>query len=92
MPYIKKELRKEVEDWGELSHLLEFLKKKTKKGTENSGVVTYVIYKIVKEVFGEGNFESMSNALKILESAKDEFLENILRPYEKKKKELNGDV
>lgn len=92
MPYIEQKLRDEVESWGELSHLLEYLKKKTKKGTENSGVVTYVVYRIIKEVYGEGNYETLSNALKVLESSKDEFLVNILRPYEEKKKELNGDL
>lgn len=92
MPYITSELRKEVEDWGELHHLVNYLKKVTKNGKENNGIVTYVVYKIIKEVYGEGNYESMSNALKVLESAKDEFLENILRPYEKRKLEINGDV
>jgi hypothetical protein len=92
MPYVKPELRKEVEDYGELHHLLEWLIEKTKNGAENNGIVTYVIYAIIKKVYEDGNYETMSNALKVMESAKDEFLENILRPYEKKKKELNGDV
>jgi hypothetical protein len=92
MPYIKEELRKEVEDWGELSHLIDFLRKKTKNGAENNGIVTYVVYAIIKKVYEDGNYETMSNALKVLESAKDEFLENVLRPYEKRKKEANGDV
>lgn len=92
MPYIKQKLKDEVENWGELHHLLEFLAKKTEGGKVNNGVVTYVVYAIIKKVYGEGNYESMSNALKILESAKDEFLENILRPYEKLKKKENGDV
>jgi hypothetical protein len=92
VPYVKEQLRKDIESWGELHHLVDYLKKITENGKVNSGMVTYVVYKIIKEVYGEGNFESMSNALKVLDSAKDEFLENILRPYEKLKKKENGDV
>ena len=92
MPYIKQEERKEIEDWGELHHLIDYLKKTTKNGQEKSGNVVYVIYRIIKEIFGEGNFEVRSNALKVLESAKLEYYRRIMGPYEEEAILRNGDV
>jgi hypothetical protein len=92
MPYITSDRRKKIDEWGELPHLIETLKENTGNGKENSGDVTYVIYKILVKIYGEGNFEIRSNALKVLSSVEDEFKVNIMQPYEKKKKEINGDV
>ena len=46
----------------------------------------------MKEIYEDGNFESMSNVDKILASVAREYSENIMKPYEVKKKEENGDV
>ena len=61
-------------------------------GHTNSGHVVYVIYKILKRLYGDGRFETRSDALKILESAKLEYYRRVMAPYEDSKIEENGDV
>jgi len=91
MPYVDAEWRIKCINEG-MPRLIEFLRKATKNGKENNGVVVYVIYKILQVVYGEGRFEEKSNALKVLESAKLEYYRRILAPYEDKKIGEHGDV
>jgi len=90
MPYVKREIRRHLAKW--LDGLILNLVNLTSSGTRNSGVVTYVIYKILVDIYGRGNYERRSNALKVLESVKLEFYRKILAPYEDKKAEENGDI
>jgi len=92
MPYIKKEDRIAIEIQGGFSRLMSSLINQTDNGRKDNGLVVYVIYKIIKEVYGKGNFEIKSNALKVLESAKLEYYRRIMTSYEDKKIEENGDV
>ena len=64
----------------------------TDKGKRNNGIVTYVIFKILVDVYTNGRYETLSNALKVLESAKLEFYRKYLGPYEDKKEKKNGPV
>jgi len=92
MPYIKKSQRKVIDTY--LDKLIEQLKQMTNNGKENNGIVTYVIYKLMVSLYGHSlaRYENMSNALKILESAKLEFYRRKMAPYEDKKILENGDV
>jgi len=92
MPYITTDNKIAIQVQGGFSRLLSCLVNNTKKGKKNNGWVVYVIYRILKEVYGEGNFEVKSNALKVLESAKLEYYRRIMAPYEDKKIKENGDV
>jgi len=75
-----------------LVHLASRLIEDTMGGKENTGVVVYVVYLLLKRIYGEGNFEVRSNALKVLESAKLEYYRRVIAPYEDKKIRINGDV
>lgn len=90
MPYIKKRNRSTLDKF--LDGLIVLLVNTTSNGKKNNGEVVYVIYKLLKQVYGEGNFEVRSNALKALESAKLEYYRRIMAPYEDKKKKENGDI
>lgn len=92
MPYIKKERRKSIEKYGKLQKLIDTLISNTSHGIENNGDVTYVIYIILKAVYGEGCYETRSNALKVLSSTELEFYRKIIAPYEDEKIQENGDV
>lgn len=91
MPYVAMKWRVRALSNG-MPQLIEFLKKNTKEGKENNGLVVYVIYKMLCVVYGEGRFEVKSNALKVLESAKLEYYRRIMGPYEDLKIIENGDV
>lgn len=90
MPYIKKKGRKEINP--KLDPLIRKLDTRTAKGQLNSGYVVYVIYKILKDIYGPGNFEIKSNALKILDSAGKEYYRRVMAPYEDRKIKENGDI
>jgi len=90
MPYIKGERRKPLDYW--LDPLIEALRKATEMGEKNTGDSVYVVYKILKYVYGDGNFEVKSNAEKVVNSAIREYYRKIMAPYEDKKSEENGDI
>lgn len=60
-------------------------------GNSNS-MMTYIIYKLIKDKYNVQSWEIMSNALKVLEDVKLEFFNNVMKPYSEKKIEENGDV
>lgn len=90
MPYIKKYRRKLIDKF--LDGLIITLVNVTDSGKRNNGDVTYAIYKILKQIYQDGHWETKANALKVVDSAIDEYKKNILRPYEDKKKKENGDI
>jgi len=90
MPYIKEEDRVPISRY--LNDLIAILRIKTDKGKQSNGQVVYAIYRIIKEVYGEGRFEVKSNALKVLDAAGKEYYRRIMVPYEKEKIKENGDV
>jgi len=90
MPYIRKESRKEIDKF--LDGLIVLLINGTQSGKVNNGNIVYVIYKILKDIYGEGRFEQRSNALKVLEAAKLEFYRKVLVPYENLKEKENGPI
>jgi len=94
MPYIKPELRPEIEK--ELAPLMEFLEKKAKSGEYDqkilAAVLTYIIFKFLRKFYEEGKWYDKSDAEKVVNSAIDEFKRRFLHPYEDKKIQENGDV
>ena len=90
MPYVEQKLRKQLAKW--LNGLSTNLAWLTDNGKKNNGVVTYVLYKILKDVYSNRNYETLSNAIKVLETTKLEFYIKVIRPYEEKKIQENGDV
>jgi len=89
MPYIKKERRPYLEtNTLELASLL----KNMGNGVPENGDVVYVLYLLVKELYGYGNFDTKSDALKVLESAKIEYYRRNMGDYENKKIIENGDI
>ena len=53
---------------------------------------TYVIMKLVSELYSRDGWYFMSDAIKCLESAKDEFMQVYVRPYELTKRAENGAI
>ena len=98
MPYICKSTKELVDGWLKMSkNLDEFvnhLVEMTDHGVEYNGIITYVIFKILRRVYGYdgARYEERSNAIKVCESALDEFKRRILFPYEDQKIARNGDV
>lgn len=90
MPYIKKGARRPIDKF--LDGLILILLNNTENGKRNNGDVVYAIYKLLKQIYGPGNFEIKSNALKVLDSAGKEYYRRVMAPYEDSKIESNGDV
>jgi len=90
VPYIDPGSRRQIDP--ELYPLIDRLKRRTREGKDRNGEVVYVLYKILVEIYGQGNFEIKSNALKALESAKLEYYRRLMVPYENQKIQENGDV
>jgi len=90
MPYIKESERKYLNKW--LDSLTTVLTDLTNGGRKNSGAVTYVIYRILIDLYSRGNFEIKSNALKVLSSVEHEYYRKVLSPYEEKKEKENGPI
>lgn len=92
MPYVTEKWKYKYQQC--LERLSYRLVEDTFGGRENNGVVVYVIYLLLKRIYGReaSNFEVKSNALKVLESAKLEYFRRVMAPYEDKKIIENGDV
>ncbi len=86
MPYIKEERRELY-----LQTLTDLASKLRDRNTE-SGDVVYCVYWLLKQLYGDGNFDVKSDALKVLEAAKLEYYRRIMAPYEDEKIRENGDV
>jgi hypothetical protein len=101
MPYIKKELRYLIEPFIDqvIAKLDEFRKPLDGTGPiiiENdkdmTGVLTYIVFRLIRHYYENGNWYSKMDAEKVCASAIDEFKRRFLHPYENKKIEENGDV
>ena len=86
MPYIEKELR------GLFNGYIRTIDNIVKKLNSSTKVMAYIIYKLVKEVYGLGDWDWMSNGLKVLEDVKLEFYRRILAPHADKKIKEKGDI
>ena len=99
MPYIDQLSRRGIDELlemagGKLEEFLDLLSAELNgnDGSVIDGDICYLIYKIIVRCYSDGTWGHRMNAIKVLESAKDEFMRNHVRPYEQTKKNLNGDV
>jgi len=89
MPYITKDLRKEIIDFpkgGIIEVNIDMI------GT--AGDLNYVITTIIADYFARTSkkYQDINNIIGALECAKQEFYRRIVSPYEDKKIKENGDV
>lgn len=92
MPYVQHLWRLRYQK--DLEKVISKLVEDTFGGRENNGVVVYIIYSIIKKIYGRdaSNFEVKSNALKVLRATELEFYRRVMAPYEDKKIQENGDI
>jgi len=94
MPYIKKEQREDLDVIVDI--LITKLTKDLKEGkiTEKdlAGNLTYVVFKLIRYFYENGKWYDRMDALKVCDSASDEFRRRFIHPYENKKIKENGDV
>lgn len=78
MPYIDRELRTRIDEGAE---------------PVNIGQLTYKLtHECVKYLGDYYTFEDLADVIAALEAAKLEFYSQVVRPYEDRKKEANGDL
>jgi hypothetical protein len=89
MPYISKERRKDYDY--DICRLVDSLKYNRDHVTEDS---TYIVYKLIKEVFGKDGYGwiTKSNAIRVLDCAKEEYRRKVLNPHEDDAIKRNGDI
>lgn len=98
MPYISKQARKVVDDWLNGSETLdEFIGQflsRSANDDELDGMITYIFFKMLCYIYGyEGaKWAKRASAIKVAQSAIDEFKRRFLYPYEDRKRAENGDV
>lgn len=56
------------------------------------GNLNYTITRLLRLVYGEGNYQSVNDAIGLLECIKLEHYRTVAAPYEEQKKFDNGDV
>ena len=101
MPYVNKELKHFIEPF--MDQIIEKLDelRKPLDGTGSiiikddkvmTGVLTYIVFRLIRHYYENGNWYSKMDAEKVCVSAIDEFKRRFLHPYEDKKIEENGDA
>lgn len=96
LPYITQKERKVVDPI--IDELISTIRNESLKCFEGlskecmAKFTTYVIMKLVSELYSRGNWYFMSDAIKCFESAKDEFMQVYVRPYEQAKRAENGAI
>lgn len=88
MPYVTQELRVKVD--AEIENLVYALSEIP--AAQRSACVTYSFFRIIKSLYGKGDWMNRSEVYRILESCKREHERNSLDPYELTKQSTNGDV
>ena len=87
MPYISQELRDTCDS--QIDLLVDVLKEEGFR----PGIVTYVFYRIIREMFfNNGCYDTIADIRGILTGTMDEFNRRLAHDYEDKKIKENGDV
>ncbi|MBN1115034.1 MAG: hypothetical protein JXA66_06805 [Oligoflexia bacterium] len=87
MPYIKRELRKDIDKI--IDDLARAIKE---KGTENrAGVLNYSVSLLLKKLY-DVKYSEVNEAMGALECIKQEYYRRVAAPYEDIKIKENGDV
>ena len=87
MPYIRKELRPEID--AIIDPLIRLLK--DMNAETRAGCLTYIIFKLIL-IYKDSNWYGKMDALKACESAMDEFRRRFIHSYEDLAIKANGDV
>jgi len=90
MPYIKPQLRDDIDPL--LYKLIAHLSMQGITKEELAGCITYIIFKMIREFYEDGKWYEKMDAIKVCDSASDEFRRRFLHPYEDEKIKKNGDV
>ena len=90
MPYTNWLLRKQIDS--DLGKLIKSLEGYEDYDEDMAKQITYIIFKIVKIFYADGNWYKRGDVDKILESVKDEFHRRFDHPAEDKAMKENGDV
>ena len=88
MPYIEIKERKKY--WKELDSLIDKLRSIPKD--KQLGHLNYIIYTLVLSLLKPISYYRIQNLIGMLECCKQEVIARILRPYEERKIEENGDI
>jgi len=59
---------------------------------ELTGVLTYIVFRLLRKYYGTGNWYTKMDAEKVCSSALDEFKRRFLHPYEDEAIKRNGDA
>ena len=98
MPYIKQEMRNEIDE--KINYLIHAIDAATEEN-QLDGCLNYVITKMVKHFYVDGvdqggipvtNYFHLNRAIGLLECVKTEFERRVVAPYETQKEFENGDV
>ncbi len=92
MPYIKQEIREEVDN--SISDIVDFVRqwKIEHPSSSQDGILNYIITRIVVESMLPLNYSSGSDMIKTFECAKLEVYRRLIAPYECEKADQNGDL
>jgi hypothetical protein len=92
MPYIKQQSRDVLDPC--ILNLLNALRELESDDEKNSmsGNLNYVFTKLLATIYGSGNYDDRSDAIKTLECAKIEFYRKYMQQYEDQKEFENGSV
>jgi hypothetical protein len=88
MPYISQELRNDVDPY--IDKLNKFLMYVNEDKID--GIMNYVITSLMKSQYDAGHYQQYNSAVGVLECVKLELYSRVIRPYEDKKCQENGDV
>jgi hypothetical protein len=95
MPYIKKELRPELDELVEelIGYLnYKYILKQEIDDKDLASMLTYFIFKVMKHFYEKGRWYQKADVAKICNSVVDEFNRRFMHPYEDQKIKENGDV
>ena len=93
MPYIKQEIRKELDK--EIDNLIAIIFELGASSVEpfkRDSAINYIITRIISAFYNKSSYEIMQRGIGVLECAKQEFYRRVMIPHEEQKKEENGDV
>lgn len=92
MPYIKQELRRELDK--EIEAFVKKVNELHAKDSANTrdGLLNYSFTRILHHVYPKNKYHDLNEAVGMLECMKQEFYRTRVGPYEDEKIEENGDV
>lgn len=94
-PYVNRKLRHVIELAGLrafIKNIEELTDSEIKNREELTACITYIVFRLIKHFYSEGNWYNKMDAVKVVESAIDEYKRRVIHPYEDKKIQEHGDI